>query len=68
MARNGARFTIVACALATALAILIGSSVLFAGTPKGSASVIAAGCFFLCWLNSLTLLLWHYASFGAAVC
>jgi hypothetical protein len=58
MALNGASFIILEFALATALAVMIGSFVLLAGTPKGSLSVILAGLFFLsCGLNSLTFLL-----------
>jgi hypothetical protein len=57
-ALNGARFIIIEFALATALAVVIGSFVLFAGTPKGSLSVILAACFFFLWgLNALTFLL-----------
>jgi hypothetical protein len=58
MALNGVRFIIVEFALATAVAVVIGSFVLFAGTPKGSLSVTLAGCFFFLWeLNALTFLL-----------
>ncbi len=58
MALNGARFIILEFALATALAVMIGSFVLLAGTPQGSLSVVLAGLFFLsCGLNSLTFLL-----------
>lgn len=58
MAFNGARFIILEFALATALAVVIGSFALFVGTPKGSLSVIAAASFFFLWgLNTLFLLL-----------
>ncbi|MGZ4926562.1 MAG: hypothetical protein ACXV5P_09950 [Halobacteriota archaeon] len=48
MALNGVRFIIVEFALATTVAVVIGSFVLFADTPKGSLSVTLAGCFSSC--------------------
>ncbi len=58
VALNGARFIIVEFILATAFVVVIGLFVLFAGTPKGSLSVLlASGFFFSCGLNSLTFLL-----------
>lgn len=67
VALNGARFIIVEFALAAALAVVIGSFVLVAGTQKGSLSVILAGCFFFLWGSTPGLSgFWRCASFGAA--